>query len=215
MIKIALAEDIGRIAEALKEKVELSPDFKVEFIAKNGQEMLDHLLNKPAIDVIIMDINMPEMDGIEATKKITDKFPAVRIIMSTVFDDEQNLFNAIMAGASGYLLKDEPPAKIHKSIFEALEGGAPMSSIIARKSLSLIRRNRKNKRPVETDFELTKREKEILEEIAKGLTYDQISEQLFISNGTVRKHIENIYRKMKVHNKVEAIAKAKSGGLID
>lgn len=214
MIKVAIAEDISKIANALKEKVELSPDFQITFMAKNGREIRDYIFQGNRPDVIIMDINMPEMDGISATRLITEQLPSIKIIMSTVFDDQQYLFDAIMAGACGYLLKDEPPVKIHKSIFEALEGGAPMSSIIAQKSLQLIRRNSESKVIVQADFELTKRELEILEEISKGLTYDQISDRLYISNGTVRKHIENIYRKMKVHNKIEAIEKAKQGGII-
>lgn len=214
MIKVAIAEDISKIAEALREKIQLSSDFAVTFSAKNGKEIRDYIFDGNTVDVIIMDINMPEMDGIEATQLITTLRPNIKVIMSTVFDDEQYLFDAIMSGASGYLLKDEPPAKIHKSIFEALEGGAPMSTIIAQKSLQLIRKNHQNEAKIQPDYELTKRELEILEEISKGLTYDQISDRLYISNGTVRKHIENIYRKMKVHNKIEAIEKGKKGGLI-
>ncbi|MFK8044843.1 MAG: response regulator, partial [Crocinitomicaceae bacterium] len=179
----------------------------------NGRELLKLLQQNHQIDVIIMDINMPEMNGIQATEKVSQLYPNIKIIMSTVFDDEQNIFDAIMAGASGYLLKDESPAMVHRAIFEALEGGAPMSPLIARKSLSLIR-NGVSTQSVEADFKLTKREEEILKHIAQGLTYDQISDRLFISNGTVRKHVENIYRKMKVHNKIEAIQKGKNTGII-
>jgi len=214
MINLAITEDISKIAEALKEKVELSPDFQVNFMAKNGKEIVKHLQKNKHIDIIIMDINMPEMNGIEATQIISNSYPKIKIIMSTVFDDEQNIFDAIMAGASGYLLKDEPPAKIHKSIYEALEGGAPMSAIIARKSLLLIKKYTNKPQLIAEDFKLTKRELEILEFVSKGLTYDQISDQLFISYGTVRKHVENIYRKMKVHNKIEAIEKGKRNGIL-
>ena len=213
MINIGITEDISKIAETLKEKIELSSDFKVKLLASNGRDLLKKLQQNHNIDVIIMDINMPEMNGIETTEKVTKLYPNIKIIMSTVFDDEQNIFDAIMAGASGYLLKDESPAMVHRSIYEALEGGAPMSALIARKSLSLIRNGITSKLAA-ADFELTKREEEILKHIAQGLTYDQVSDRLYISNGTVRKHVENIYKKMKVHNKIEAIQKGKSTGIL-
>ncbi len=214
IIKIAIAEDISKLAQALKEKIELGVEFKVVDILSNGAEMVKRLEQNHAVDVILMDINMPEMDGVQATEIIANRWPNIKIIMCTVFDDEQNIFEAIMAGASGYLLKDEQPAKVHKAIYEALEGGAPMSPMIAKKSLNLIRRGRPSDAVIEKDYELTKRELEVLEQIAKGLSYDQISDNLYISYGTARKHVENIYKKMKVHNKVEAIEKAKKGGLI-
>lgn len=214
IIKIAIAEDISKLAQALKEKIELGVEFKVVETVSNGADMVKRLEENHAVDVIFMDINMPEMDGVQATEIIANRWPNIKIIMCTVFDDEQNIFDAIMAGASGYILKDEPPVKVHKSIYEALEGGAPMSPMIAKKSLSLIRKGRPSEVVIEKDYELTKREIEVLEQIAKGLSYDQISENLFISYGTARKHVENIYKKMKVHNKVEAIEKAKKGGLI-
>jgi DNA-binding NarL/FixJ family response regulator len=162
-----------------------------------------------------MDINMPEMNGIEATAFITNRWPNIKIIMSTVFDDEQNLFNAIMAGASGYLLKDEPPQKIHRSIYEALEGGAPMSPLIAKKALSMIKTGvpEESKKEI-IDYGLTDREIEVLEHLSKGLSYEQIADNLFISYGTVRKHVENTYRKLKVNNRIEAIDKAKKGGVL-
>lgn len=213
-IKVAIAEDISKLAQALKDKIELSNDFKVVDMVINGIEMIQRLEKNHAIDVILMDINMPEMDGVQATEIIAQRWPNIKIIMCTVFDDEQNIFEAIMAGASGYLLKDEQPLKIHKAIYEAIEGGAPMSPMIAKKSLNLIRKGSPSEITIEKDYELTKREMEVLEQIAKGLSYDQISDNLFISYGTARKHVENIYRKMKVHNKIEAVEKAKKGGLI-
>lgn len=214
IIKVAIAEDISKLAQALKEKIELGIEFKVVEIVSNGVEMIKRLENNHAVDAILMDINMPEMDGVQATEIIVNRWPNIKVIICTVFDDEQNIFDAIMAGASGYLLKDEQPAKVHKAMYEALEGGAPMSPMIAKKSLSLIRKGRPSQITTEKDYELTKRELEVLEQIAKGLSYDQISDNLFISYGTARKHVENIYKKMKVHNKVEALEKAKKGGLI-
>lgn len=214
MIKIAIAEDISKLAQALKEKVELGMEFKVVSISPNGNALIERLEENHAVDVIIMDINMPEKNGIETTEFVSNRWPHIKIIMSTIFDDEQNLFDAIMAGASGYLLKDEPPAKVHRAIYEAMEGGAPMSQVIAKKALSLLRNGTPQVVVEQEDYQLTKRELEVLEQIAKGLSYDQISDNLFISYGTARKHVENIYRKMKVHNKIEALEKAKRGGII-
>ncbi|MCE2712699.1 MAG: response regulator transcription factor [Cryomorphaceae bacterium] len=215
MIQIAIVEDITRIAEALKAKILLSPDFKLKFIAPNGAEIIQLLEQDHNVDVIIMDINMPVMNGIEATTLISQRWPQIKIVMSSVFDDEQNLFDAMMAGACGYLLKDEVPQKIHRSIFEALEGGMPMSAMIAKKALQLIRRSA----PIEQekssiDYHLTERETEVLEQLSKGLTYDQIAENLFISYGTVRKHVENIYRKLGVNNRTGAIDTAQKGGIL-
>jgi DNA-binding NarL/FixJ family response regulator len=215
MIRIAIAEDITRIAETLKEKVELAPDFKVQFIASNGKEMIQMLQKNHNIDVILMDINMPEQNGIETTKQVVNRWPNIKIVMSTVFDDEHYIFDAIIAGASGYLMKDEPPAKIHRSIYEALEGGAPMSPAIARKSLEIMRKGKPSEGRIPSEeYNLTNRETEMLEHLAKGLSYEQIADNLFISYGTVRKHIENVYKKLKVHNKVEAVQKAQGEGLI-
>lgn len=213
MIKIVIAEDISKLAQALKEKIEFGIEFKVTDISSNGKELIERLEQNHAVDVVIMDINMPEMNGIEATKIVANRWPNIKIIMSTIFDDEQNIFDAIMAGASGYMLKDEPPEKVHRSIYEAIEGGAPMSAMIAKKALNLLR-NSKLQQENSEDYKLTKRELEVLEQIAKGLSYDQISNNLFISYGTAKKHVENIYAKMKVHNKIEAIEKARKSGLL-
>jgi DNA-binding NarL/FixJ family response regulator len=137
----------------------------------------------------------------------------VKIIMLTVFDDNDKVFNSIMAGASGYLLKDEKPARIISALEEAMDGGAPMSPTIAAKSLQLIR-DVNVKPESKVDFELTAREMETLEHIAKGENYQVIADKLFISPKTVRKHIENIYRKLQVHNKMEAVQLAIKHGIL-
>lgn len=208
MIKIGIVEDIPQLANALKEKVELAPEMKVKHMAANGLEIIDLLQKDHNIDVLLMDIYMPMLDGIGATEKITKRWPHIKIVMSTVFSDEHYLFNAIMVGATGYLLKDEPPAMIHKAIYEAIEGGAPMSKEMARKSLKLIRNNKKEiEQNIAEEYNLTAREIEILEHLSHGNSYEQIADNLFISCGTVRKHVENCYRKLRVHNKLEAINK--------
>lgn len=206
MIRVAIADDIKRIAEALQSKIELSPDFDVKFIANNGKEMVKSIEKNHAIDVILMDIDMPEMNGIDATEYISNHFPNIKIIMCSVYDDEDSILDSIIAGATGYLLKEEKPEVIHSAIYQAMEGGSPLNPSIARKTLKLISRIESRKQP-SVDYGLTKREKEILQLLANGLSYEQIAINLFVSKGTVRKHIENLYRKLQVNNKVDAINK--------
>lgn len=209
MIKVAIVDDIKRIAETLKSKIELSPDFKVKFIKENGKALLTELKKNHAIDVILMDIDMPSMNGIEATEFVVKNYPNIKVIICSVYDDDDSILDSIIAGATGYLLKEEKPEIIHKSIYQALEGGSPLNPSIARKTLKLIARG-ETKKTQAVDYGLTKREKEILQLLANGLSYEQIAINLFISKGTVRKHIENLYRKLQVNNKVDAINKLDS-----
>lgn len=209
MIRVAIAEDISRLAETLKNKIELLPDFEVKFIAANGKELINELNKNHNVDVIFMDINMPVMNGIEATKGVCTRWPNIKVIVSSVYDDEDHIFDTILAGAMGYLLKDEKPEEIHRAIYQVLDGGVPMSPLVARKSLNMIRNGAPHERE-KADYGLTARETEILEHLSNGLSYDQIASNLFISKGTVRKHIENTYRKLQVNNKVEAIKKVNS-----
>lgn len=209
MISIAIAEDNRRIADMLRQKLEAYPDQQVRFVAENGAELLKQLHRNHQVQVIVMDISMPVMDGIEATRQVTDRWPQIKVIICSVFDDEENVFQAILAGACGYLVKEESQQAIRAAILEALDGGAPMSPAIARKALALIRNGKpRPATPATPDPGLTKREVEILEHLSKGLSYDQIADNLVISSGTVRKHIEHIYRKLQVTNKVDAVRKA-------
>ena len=216
-IKIAIAEDNNRLALAIREKLQLFED-QVDFMyrAANGVELLQQLEQAPAVNVILMDIEMPQMDGIKATAKINEKYPEIKIIMLTVFDDEEKIFHSIQAGAAGYLLKDEPPQKIIESIQMIMAGGAPMSPSIAVKTLKLLKEpfNSSPNEKSKMDFTLSKRENEVLEELCKGDGYQQIAETLFIAPSTVRKHIENIYKKLQVRNKIQAIEKARSYNLL-
>lgn len=214
-LKIAIAEDNHFLAKAVIEKLSFFDDFDFKFKAANGAEMIGKLEANHNIDVILMDIQMPEMDGIKATEIIKTKYPKIKIIMLTVFDDEENVFKAIQAGADGYLLKEINAENIHKSIIEVVNNGAPMSPSIALKALKLLR----NPITITEDeamekVKLTKRETDVLLHLSKGLNYNEIAENLFISSGTIRKHVENIYRKLQVHNKMEAVQKAKSQKLI-
>ena len=214
MIKIALAEDNDFLAYSIEEKISFFDDLKYKFRGSDGADLLKKLESDHNVDVILMDIQMPVMNGIEATGIIKQKYPQIRIIMLTVFDDEENIFKSIQAGADGYLLKDENPENLHKGILEIMEGGAPMTPSIALKALKLLRNPVDISKENTTDYELTKRETEVLMHLSKGLNYGEIAENLFISQGTVRKHIENIYRKLQVRNKLEAVNLAKRERLI-
>lgn len=209
-INIAFAEDNDFLASSLSEKLKMFSDkFAVLYRARNGAEMIDYLNSNNKIQVILMDIEMPVMDGIAATEKISKLYPNIKIIILTVFDDDEKIFNAIKAGANGYLLKDESVEKIVDGINIVIEGGAPMSPSIAAKTLQLLRRGEKpDANLLGENFNLSKREIEILENLKLGLDYQQIAEKLFISPFTVRKHIENIYKKLQVNNKMQAVQKA-------
>jgi DNA-binding NarL/FixJ family response regulator len=211
--RLAVAEDNPNLVRSILEKLSLFENIEVLWVASDGREVLEKITNAQP-EVILMDINMPRMDGVEATRKLKEQYPKTIVIMLTVFDENDKIFNSILAGANGYLLKDEKPAKLIQAIEEALEGGAPMSPVIAAKSLQLIRKVHDVPKS-EVDFGLTGRETEILELIAEGRSYQEIANQLFISPKTVRKHIENIYKKLQVHNKVEAVQLALKHGLLN
>lgn len=215
MIRIAVAEDNSFLALAIKEKIELFDELKLKFIAQNGAELIEMLAEDINVDVILMDIQMPQMDGIKATEIVRAKYPQIKIVMLTVFNDDENIYNAIKAGANGYLLKDTDPETLFNGLKEVLNGGASMNPSIALKALNLLRNPNQIQHEGELEeINLTKREQEVLEQIAKGLNHHQIAENLVISPSTVRKHIENVYKKMQVHNKVEAVQKGLKNNII-
>ncbi len=215
MLKIAVVDDIKAVRKTVVNKINLSADMKVVSEFTTGREVLHAMRQGLEVDVIVMDIEMPEMSGIEATEKILSEFPKSRILMCTVFDDEHNLFRAICAGAKGYLLKDEKPEKLHRAIFETMEGGSAMSPAMAMKALDLVRNGPpQSKKEINENSPLTSRELEMLELIAKGKSYEQVADIAGISYGTVRKHLENVYKKLNVHSKIEAVNKAQREGLL-
>lgn len=218
MIRIAVAEDNSFLAKSIQDKLALFPnELKFKFHGFNGRLLLEKLSEDSNVDVILMDIQMPEMDGIETTRIISERYPQIKIIMLTVLDDEESIFQAILAGANGYLLKDENPKMLLQSILSILEGGAPMSSGIAAKALRLLRNPLKIEfsKPEEQKPELSPREMDVLNQLSTGMDYKQIADNLIISPSTVRKHIENIYSKLQVHNKMEAVKVAQKFRLID
>ncbi|WP_033959221.1 response regulator [Psychroserpens jangbogonensis] len=214
-IKIGIVDDNTFLINAVKEKLSFFDEFNIKIVAMNGSELLTKIEGNHNLDIILMDIEMPVLNGIETTEIVKQKYPHIKIIMLTVFDNDENIFNAIKAGADGYLLKEINAKDLHDGIVDTLNGGAAMNPSIALKTLKLLRNpmsieNEKDKE----DIKLTNRETEVLEHLSKGLNYIQIAENLILSTGTVRKHIENIYRKLQVHNKLEAVQKAKRNNLI-
>lgn len=212
MITIGLVDDNPTLLRNISQNLSIFDEVEVMFKANGGHDALDKLNNYHP-DMILMDIEMPEMDGIETTRRVKELFPEIKIMMLSVLDREDKIFEAIKAGASGYLTKDEKPSKIVAAIEELMEGGAPMSPTIAMKTLKMLRSQEVVGQKTETylspeTYNLSKREIEILEKVATGLTYNQIADQLFISAKTARKHIENIYQKLHVHSKLEAVAVA-------
>jgi len=203
-ISIAIVEDLDVVRNGLKDFISLSTDFLVLGSFKTGEEALQKLPEiKP--DIVIMDINLPGMNGIECIRQVKDKSPSTQFMMFTVYENDDKVFEALKAGASGYLLKNTGLLHIAESVKELHEGGSPMSANIARKMVNLFRDS--DKKTPFLDI-LSNREKEILQLLAKGLLYKEIAEQLNITTGTVRIHIHKIYEKLHVQNRTEAINKA-------
>lgn len=209
--KIAIVDDKQPNRVSLNERINSAHAFEVVFMAVNGEDFLDKMKTCPPENrpqLVLMDIDMPVMDGIEAVKKGNQLYKDVKYLMVTVFDDEDKIFEAIKAGASGYLLKDETGAVIGNAIKEVLEfGGAPMSPKIARKAMNMLMNAKVetgNQSPSEPN-ELSAREMDILRLMVDGYDYKVVADKLCISPHTVRKHIANIYEKLHVCSKVDAV----------
>ena len=216
MITIAIAEDSKPLREVLKQKLEFHKEFDVVLTTENGQALIDQLDQGVEVDIIIMDLNMPVLGGIDATRIVKKKYTNIKVVVLTIFDNDDHIFEAIMAGANGYLLKDESAENIHKLIIDVSKGGSVMSPTIAFKTLELLkgRHETTDSKGNHEHLNLSPREIEVLEKLSEGFSYKIAGEHLFISTGTVRKHVENIYKKLQVTNKVDAIRKAQKSRLI-
>ena len=201
-IRVSIVEDLAEVRDGLAELI--SSDRELSMVesfedAESASEKLPQL----QADIVIMDINLPGMSGIECIRRIKEKCPDTQFMMFTVYENDEKVVQALQAGATGYLLKRTEPDRILESIKELNQGGSPMSSSIARKVLSIFLSEKKiTKKEI-----LSKRENEVLELLANGLLYKEIAERLFISLGTVRQHIHNIYEKLHVSNRTEAVNK--------
>ncbi|RLD23990.1 MAG: DNA-binding response regulator [Bacteroidetes bacterium] len=204
-ISVGIVDDNPKLLESIKQNFSLFDEVEVAFTAVGGVKALSYLEDSQP-DVILMDIEMPGIDGIETTKRVVEKYPNIKVMMLTVFDQEDKIFSAVLNGASGYILKDEKPARIVQCVEEVMDGGAPMSPKIAFLTLKIIKYQQgSNAKQKPESFGLTAREMDVLELVAKAMNYQEIAEKLFVSPKTVRKHIENIYHKLHVHNKLDAV----------
>ncbi len=206
MIRIAIVDDKQPNRVSLQEKLSFVPELEVTFLAANGEDFLEKIKQeKVQVDVVLMDIDMPVMDGIEAVNIAAELFPNTKYLMLTVFDDDDKIFEAIKAGAIGYLLKDENVDRIVDSIKQIVEfGGSPMSPRIARKALQLLM-NANIEKTTKEETVLSTREMDILKGLVDGLDYKSVAEKLFISPHTVRTHITHIYKKLHVTSKTQAV----------
>lgn len=201
MITTGIIEDLEDYRSLLQVLFEHSDGMQVSFCAKNAEEAMAEIsINKPGICII--DINLPGQSGIELVKWIRLNSPGTLCLMCTAYDSDDKIFQSLEAGAHGYILKSEAPDRILEAVRELCLGGSPMSSQVARKVVQSFR-----KAPASTTVLLTKREEEILTQLSKGLLYKEIATSLYISTETVRRHCFNIYEKLHVHNRTEALNK--------
>jgi len=209
-ITVCIVDDNKEIRSALEQIIGMSDDYKLLASFANAEDALVSLpVLKPSI--VLMDINLGEgQSGIDCVRKLKTDHPEMLFMMCTVYEDDEKIFEALAAGASGYILKKTPPGKLLEAIRELQDGGAPMSSQIARKVVAAFQQRQPEENITASAPSLnvlSNREKEILENLAKGLLYKEIAATLYISQETVRKHVYHIYEKLHVHNKVEAINK--------
>ncbi len=204
MIRVAIVEDRSEISLGLSYIISSIEGFSCKVFA-TGEAALSHI-NPGDFDVVLMDIQLPGISGIEATFQLTQKFPGLKIMMCTIFEDDEKIYRAIAAGASGYILKRTEPESLIRSIKELLEGGAPISSMIAHKVLLAFRKTMPSDM---NESQLSEREQEVLSLLAAGFRNKQVAEKLNISLATVKTHIYNSYQKLHVSSKIEAINKFK------
>jgi DNA-binding NarL/FixJ family response regulator len=205
MINVGLVEDDHEVRQGYAFLIEQAGDLRCH--PYGDAETLLSELAKAKLDVVLMDVNLPGMSGIECTRIVKQISPNTQVMMFTVYENNESVFQALEAGASGYVLKHSSPSFIVSSIMELYEGGAPMSSQIARKVVTSF--NKRQSTPPTQDYSLSAREEEVLDLLSQGFRYQDIADKLFISIATVRSHIYHIYEKLHVKNRTEALIKWK------
>jgi len=204
-IRVTIFEDNKHLRESLYYLINGTDGFNCVGAYPDCNDLLFHL-NKNLPDVVLMDIEMPGINGIEGVKLIRKNFPEIYVLMQTVFYDDENIFNAVCAGASGYILKSTSPANYVEAIRDVKNGGSPMTGSIARRVLELFQ---KNYAPtINSDYQLTPKEKEILQQMVQGKSFKMVADVLNITYETVRTHMKSIYHKLHVNSNTEAVSKA-------
>jgi DNA-binding NarL/FixJ family response regulator len=201
-IKVCIVEDLEEIRNGLAAIINMTEGFKVLRTFGTAEEMLAHLESSDP-DIVIMDIQLPGMNGIECIRQVRERKPSIQFMMFTIYENSDNVFQALEAGATGYLLKNSSPSKIVESLSELHNGGSPMNAEIAKK---LVTRFQKPVLP-QNEYHLTPKEQKVLELMSKGYLYKEIADDLNNTVNTIKQHIRNIYEKLHVQNKAEAINK--------
>jgi DNA-binding NarL/FixJ family response regulator len=204
VVRVVIIEDLREVRDGLTRLVDSTSGFECTGSYRTMEAALAGMsLSRP--DVILTDIGLPGIDGIEGTRLLRERFPAVPILALSIYDDDDNVFNAICAGASGYLLKNTAPGRLMESLREVVDGGAPMSPDVARRVVRVFREYRP---PERASYHLTPHETALLKLMVDGHHYKTAARELGISTSTVSFHLKNIYEKLQVHSKTEAVAKA-------
>jgi DNA-binding NarL/FixJ family response regulator len=208
MINVAIVEDNNTIREGLAVLINGTTDYHCVGTYSDCESFLSKL-KSINVDVVLMDIALPGMSGIEGVKKAIEINNKIDILMLTIYEESEKVFDALCAGACGYLVKKTPPSKLLEAIKEVYEGGSPMSSMIARQVITAFKQGKEpDSNNTNSEYHLTEKEKKVLTLLSEGNNYQQIADQVFISVDTVRHHIKNIYKKLHVHSQSEAVAKA-------
>ncbi|MCU0786694.1 MAG: response regulator transcription factor [Verrucomicrobia bacterium] len=206
-IRVAIVEDDARVRDALVEMINEAPRLRCVADFPSTEDALKHFPGE-STDVALVDINLPGRSGIELVGELKSRWPRLHLVMMTVYEDSEQIFNSLQAGATGYLLKRARPAEIISAIHEVHKGGSPMSPEIARKVVLFFHQRQAAGAAAATEMEaLTKRETEILSQLAKGSLYKEIADHMGISLDTVRTHLQHIYNKLQVHSRHEAVMK--------